>query len=59
MSQTAVGSGGLSQPDMSQLDPSQEVYLTVDYQSQIEGLRSQDSNYQAGRSGCQRNDSQF
>ena len=57
MSQTA-GFGALSQSGLSQLDPSQDPYLSTDYQSQMDGLLSQDSTYQGGRA-FQRHGSQF
>ena len=59
MSQTATGFGALSQSGLSQLDPSQDPYLSSDYQSQMDGLLSQDSTYQGGRSGFHRQGSQF
>lgn len=59
MSQTVSGFGALSQTGLSQLDPSQDVYLPTDYQSQIDGLLSQDSTYQGGRSAMLRHGSQF
>ena len=45
MSQTAVGYEGFYQPGLSQLNSSQNGYLPVYYQSQMDGLLSQDSNF--------------
>ena len=59
MSQAASGFGALSQSGLSQLDPSQDPYLSSEYQSQMDGLLSQDSTYQGGRSAFQRPGSQF
>ncbi|KAK4019881.1 regulator of nonsense transcripts 1 [Daphnia magna] len=59
MSQTVSGFGALSQSGLSQLDPSQDPYLSSDYQSQMDGLLSQDSTYQGGRSAFFRHGSQF
>ena len=63
MSQTVGAFGALSQTGLSQLDPSQhDAYLSsVDFQSQMDGLLSQDSTYQGGRSGflSSRHGSQF
>lgn len=59
MSQTVSGFGALSQSGLSQLDPSQDAYMSSDYQSQMDGLLSQDSTYQGGRSAFFRHGSQF
>lgn len=39
----------LSQPGLSQAELSQESYIVGDYQSQMDGLLSQDSTYQGER----------
>ena len=59
LSQTVPGFGALSQSGLSQLDPSQDAFLSADFQSQMDGLLSQDSTYQGGRSAFMRQGSQF
>lgn len=59
MSQTVAAFGPMSQSGLSQLDPSQDAYLMSDFQSQMDGLLSQDSTYQGGRSAFLRHGSQF